>query len=386
MSKRVFLEPAWKTHSFYQGLIASPPQGYEFVTLDSSHEKIIKVASRLNLSYSLLSAIDSFVPVNLVKANLERLKKIPPDVDLTYSYDHMVFRKEPWVIDLEYLSLLLSYNAKHFRRYRGVVEKALGSEYCRKIICETEAAKKTVLLNLDCARFDHKLETLPPAVRKKDFTKQFTNGKVKLLFVGSANLVGKFDIKGGREALEAFNLLNKKYDNLELVVRSDVPRDVRRDYSNRGNVRIIEQSIPWAMLEQEFRSADIFLLPVHSTPFSVFLDAMSYELPIVTIDAWANSEIVDDGKTGLVTRTSERIPYYMENLMPIFGAPEFLRAIRTPDPKVAQELADKTSILIENKDLRREMGRKGRREVERGRFSIERRTERLKRILDEAIA
>ena len=53
------------------------------------------------------------------------------------------------------------------------------------------------------------------------------------------------------------------------------------------------------------------------------------------------------------------------------------------DPKVVEELADKTSILIENEDLRRRMGRAGRQEIETGKFSIEKRNEKLKRIFDE---
>jgi len=385
MTKKIYLEPAWKMHSFYQGMIAHPPPGYEFVTLRSLQESIFKAVSKINLSYSLfLNGIDKIVPVNLAKAYLERFRKIPQDVDLTYSFDHLVFRKEPWVVDLEFVSLLVSYNVKQFRKYRGVVEKALASEHCRKIICATEAAKKTVLLNLDCSEFDYKLETVPFAVPKKDFTKRFTNDKVKLLFVGSANIIGQFEIKGGIEALEAFILLSRKYDNLELVVRSDVPRSIKGEYRDSGNIRIIDERIPWGMLEQEFQSADIFLLPVHNTPFSVFLDAMSYELPIVTVDSWANPEIVEDGKTGLVAKKSGKIPYYVENSIPSFGTPQFKKATRTPDPKVVQGLVEKASILIENEELRKRMGKAGRWEVEHGRFSIERRNEKLKRIFDEA--
>ena len=61
-----------------------------------------------------------------------------------------------------------------------------------------------------------------------------------------------------------------------------------------------------------------------------------------------------------------------------------LKIIRSMvDPKVVEELADKTSILIENEDLRRRMGRAGRQEIETGKFSIEKRNEKLKRIFDE---
>jgi glycosyltransferase involved in cell wall biosynthesis len=44
------------------------------------------------------------------------------------------------------------------------------------------------------------------------------------------------------------------------------------------------------------------------------------------------------------------------------------------------------SFLIENPERRRQMGRAGRWEVEQGKFSIEKRNEKLKRIFDEATA
>ena len=202
MTKRIYIEPAWKMHSYYQALAAYAPQGYEFVTSESSLEKVSKAASKINFSYPLFLGLDKIVPLNLMKSYWGKFRKIPLDKDLTYSYDHLILRKEPWVLDLEYVSFLVSYNVNHFRHYKGTVQRALASEHCKKIICGTEAARKTVVLNLDCTGFEHKLEIVPFAARKKDFTKQFTNNKVKLLFVGSTNILGAFETKGGRETLE----------------------------------------------------------------------------------------------------------------------------------------------------------------------------------------
>ena len=139
-------------------------------------------------------------------------------------------------------------------------------------------------------------------------------------------------------------------------------------------------------MEQEFKSADIFFFPAHDAPSFVILDAMSYELPVVTIDGVGNSEIVEDIKTGFVVDRSEKVPYFTGNLFPNSGTPQFKKAIKTPDPKVVDGLVDKVSILIENEELRRKMGKVGRWEVEQGKFSIEKRNEKLKRIFDEATA
>lgn len=389
-SRKIYLDVAGRMHSLYEGLVLYPPLGYCFLTKPTTWDRVSSYASKTDFIYSTLPRIlGAVVPVNLAKAYLERFKKPPKGTDLTYATGHLVFRKEPWVVDLEFVTQLAGYSIKHFNRYKKLIERVLSLEYCKKIICWTEAGKKTVLANMDCQSFEHKVETVPLAVPKKDFSKDYNNKKtIKLLLVGSANIPGEFDYKGGKEVLAAFVLLCKKYPNLELVIRSDIPKEIRNKCKGINNLRLIEGIVPWEQLELEFKSADIFALPSHHTPGLAILDAMSYELPVITTDVWANSEMVSNGKTGFVTRKSENVSYYIENFIPIWDyhrGSKFMKSIKTIDPKVIEELIEKTSILIENEELRKRMGRAGRREIETGKFSIKKRNEKLKRIFDEAI-
>lgn len=407
--KRIYFQTSWKPHSIHREMALNPPEGYEFTTF-SPLKETIGAASRTKALSFLIANIGRRVPLNLIRARLQSLEKIPPDVDLIYSCGLLVYRKKAWVVDYEFIPLLIGYDLNLLKRYRGAIERAFASQYCKKIICWTESAKRSALWNLDCSEFGHKLELVPFAVPKKDFTKSYNNQKVKLLFVGSANLLNEFELKGGGEVLEAFMSLNSKYDNLELVVRSDLRQDIKDKYQGVENLRIIDKEIPWQLLEQEFKSADIFLFPSYNTPYQVFLDAMSYELPIITTDVSTNPELVADGEIGFTIKKSDRVTYYGErflsalNIPPTqhsrstdprkaeeffmlnLGTPQIDKVIRTPDPKVVNELVEKASILIENEELRRGMGRAGRWEIEQGKFSIPKRNEKLKRIFDEATA
>lgn len=384
------MDVAGRMHSLYKGLVMYPPSGYQFVTQGTSWDKASSAMSNINAIYSFQQRfLGRVIPVNLVKAYLERLKKPPQGTDLTYATGHLVFRKEPWVVDLEFVTQLAGYNLGHFKRYKKFIEKVLVSPYCKKIICWTEAGKKTVLANMDCQGFEHKVEVVPLAVPKKDFSKDYNNKKTtKLLFVGSANIPGEFEYKGGKEILEAFVILRQKYSNLELVIRSDIPQEIKAKYNGLDGLKLIDKIIPWGQLEQEFKSADIFLFPSHSTPALAILDAMSYELPVITTCVWANPEMVEDGKTGFIIKKSEKVPYYVENFIPNWDyrlGSQFMKSIRATDSKVVEELAEKTSFLIENEELRRKMGKAGRQEIDTGKFSIEKRNEKLKRIFDKAI-
>jgi len=385
--KKVYIEPAGRWHSFLTQLKNTPPEGYEFVSPSTSFDKAIGPLLQNNFVYFTLQRLmlEKLVPMHIVKAYAEgRFKKTPPDVDLTYSIGHVIYRDEPWVIAVEWVTQLFGFQPAHLKRYHKSVERLLASANCRKIICWGELSKNTILHNLNCEGFAYKVVIVPHAVDKKNFVKQPPTDRVKLLFVGSANIAGDFELKGGKEALEAFVKLRQKYDNLEMVVRSDMPDEIKNKYQGIEGLLIIDKIIPWLEMEHEFQTADIFLFPGHHTPFMSLLDAMSYELPIVTTNAYANAELVTDGQTGLVIKCSQKVPYYLDKYLPDGSTPKFRKAIKTLDNAVVKELVEKTSLLIENADLRQKMGKAGRAEIENGRFSIRNRNEKLKGIFDEA--
>ena len=382
--KTIYLEPIWKLHSLYREYVDFPPEGYEFMSSRPTAGGLVRRLSKVAASYSLQRQLSRIMPLALMKSYLESFKNVPREVDLTFACEHLVLRKEPWVTDVGCFANFLSGDYQHFQRYKRIIERALGSPWCKKILCWSEFGRESLLGNLDGRRFEDKVEVLPLACRRRDFVKKDEEGKVKLLFVNSANILAEFDVKGGKEALEAFALLTRKYENLEVTLRSDLPVAFRRRYQGVRGLHIIDKVVPWDQLEQEFMSADIFVMPTYTGIASAILEAMSYELPVVTTNVYHQPEVVEDGRTGLLVEKSEQVPWYVHGSIPNDPLhPSFQRAIRTVDHRLVRRIAEKVSVLIENPELRRSMGRAGRWEVEHGKFSIERRNERLKRILDE---
>jgi hypothetical protein len=58
--------------------------------------------------------------------------------------------------------------------------------------------------------------------------------------------------------------------------------------------------------------------------------------------------------------------------------------LKTTDPRLVNDLVEKTSLLIENKEMRRKMGAAGRWQVEHGKNSLAYRNIRLKTVFDRA--
>jgi glycosyltransferase involved in cell wall biosynthesis len=386
MTRKVYLEPIWKFHAFGKQLSAFPPTGYEFIAAKTSREKLFDTISHFDIGRFLLRSVDLVLPTRLVKSWLEKFDTPPANSKLTYACDHLVFRPEPWVVEVEYASLVVGIDPKHLKRYKMTIERMLASPYCKRILCWAEAGRRSLLHDVDCSEFHDKIELVHYAIPRRSFVKKYGNDTVRFLFVGSGTSKGGFDYRGGREVMATFALLRQRYDNLELVVRSDVPPDVKARYKGMEGLKLIENMISQEELEREFFSADIFIIPSHNTSPMIMLDAMSCELPVITIDAWANPEMIEDGKTGLVARSSRRLPYYYgDTLQPNWAATEFKKAILTPDPNVVDDLVAKGSLLIENPELRRNLGKAARGEIENGKFSLKKMNEKLGRIFDEAI-
>lgn len=370
-------------------LVAYPPEGYRFISASSLEESVIQGASRFDWAYGVQHWLGTRVPLPLVKSYLGRFKSTSSSVDLTYALMHLVLRKEPWVLDMQceppHLLLWIRWSDKQRDRFRDSVRKRLASPYCRKVICWVEAGKKAFLSWLG-SDLEDKIEMVYWGVPRRNFVKNHNDGKTKLLFVNSGNIntMAHFNRKGGSEVLQAFLELNRRYDNLELVIRSGIPKGVRRQYEGAHNVRILDRPVPWEELEEEWRSADIFVLPSRATPAQAFLDAMSYELPIVTTDVWGNPELVEDGKTGLLVHYP-KASRYIHDWVPYYHS-RYEDTFKEPDADLVRGLVAKLSLLIERPELRRRMGQAARREVEKGRFSLHKRNQALKRVLDEATA
>lgn len=385
--KKVYLDFHGRKHSLYNNLIKYPPEGYEFVMGTTPLNKFIASASNISFLPRLLTrTVDNIVPVpvSIFKPYLDKNSRLPNDINLIYSSGHVIFKNIPWVVDLEYVTHLAGYNLNSFKRNKSLIQKALESENCMRIMPWTDAGKKTIILSFDSDKIQEKTETVHLAVPKKNFVKEYKRDKIKILFVSSQNWPQDFDIKGGKGVFEAFNVINKMYPNIELTVRSYVPENIKLKYSKLDNVKIIDQIIPWSALDEEFKSSDIFLFPSHNTPGLAILDAMSYELPVITTDLWANPEMVEDGKNGLLVKKSELIQYTTENFIPNWSSNNSLKTIcERTDSKVIKQIVEKLQILIEDEKMRISMGKEGRKEVETGKFSISKRNEKLKRILDE---
>jgi len=146
-----------------------------------------------------------------------------------------------------------------------------------------------------------------------------------ILFVGA-----DWGIKGGEELAAAFKLVRQKMPSAELWVVGAQPPVIQEGMRVFGRVKLGE-------LDRLFRKAALVCVPSRVERASMLaLDAAAYGLPVITTPFGAGSERVRDGVTGLLV-----------------------------DPRDTEEFASAVVSLLEDPQRMADMGKAGRRMVEK---------------------
>lgn len=123
-------------------------------------------------------------------------------------------------------------------------------------------------------------------VRDIDLGKKDYSGK-DILFVGVT-----WERKGGPDLVRAFEQVLRKHPQAKLTIVGCSPA------VDLPNVEIVGK-IPVVEVEQYYRKASIFCLPTRLEPFGiVFIEAMSYGLPLVAPRTGAVPDLVEQGRNG----------------------------------------------------------------------------------------
>jgi len=287
----------------------------------------------------------------------------------------LILNKKPWIVDIEsggaFAGLSFSYLKKPAMQKRII--KLLSSPYCKKIIPQSESAKRSLLENVDCSTFEDKIETLYLAYRSAKLKRKESN-KVRISFIGRG-----FYEKGCNDLQEAFKILNKKYpDKLSLKIKGNIPEGKKLKLPNVNYLGRIED--PKEFYDEIFGDCDIYVQPTTIDSYGVSIqEAMSTGLPIVCVDDFTLPELVQDGYNGFLVKSE--IHWYDYR----FDLKKYVKDVTKPHPQTVKELVEKISILIEDPKLRKEMGENSFNLVDSGKFSIKERNKQLNRIYKEAL-
>ena len=379
------IEVPGKLHRMYYTLLTHPPRNFTF-----SIERSALVGSKSTSATleNLFIHSSALIPLKLLKSMLGVIEPLPRQFDLVYSGGILEFRNVNWVVDVE--DALNSFRGLQVdrRAFKSLVERTLGRENCRAVICHFHATAKSLEDVYDAASFRRKIVQVPYTVQLAAYRPKRTSRVVRFLFLGSANFSTPnwFYGKGGHLALKAFVRLRKKHENIYLTIASAMPSEYK-NVLHDDHIQLIAEPVYGNVFDDLLWNSDVCLLPAWITPGLSFLDAMNHNLPIITVDTYANSEVVQDGVNGFVCDTPEE-------LAPIRGTwnikpgdrKVILRTWYRENESIVDALAEQMERLIASAELREEFGIAGRREIESGgRFSLSTRNQALSNVLNHVL-
>jgi len=372
------------SHPVFNYLVKFPPEGVEY-----------------DVDQKFLNLKSSFGWKKEVKKKIWKTmtKFRPPYVNVDIGVNQLIHschgmlisNKDPWIVDVEHAPSFANYQAASLLKdgYRNKIIKLLSSASCKKIIPWTDAAKKSLENAFRDERVNKKMEVVYPAVDIKNIGAKRDGVSVKFLVASRF-----FYEKGGKQALEVFEKLDKKYD-VELSVLSIVPEEIKKKYSKIKTINFIEKIFvtsdrPNAIFEDYYSKYDILFNLTFADTFGLAsIEAMSCGMPVLGTNLFSMPEIVEDGKTGFLVNSPVSclnedfsLKYHKD-----FGNLEvFFSEIKATHPEFINDVASKASLLIEDSKLRHSMSRNAKKSVESGKFSIKTRNRQLRRIYEEIVS
>lgn len=360
-------------HYLYDELLDYPPEKIDFVS------RRLEISSFKGLNFSQVLGYFRDKTSKNINSHVVLSNE---SFDLIQSNGSIIYKSgSPWIVDFED-GTAFTFLQNPTEEETQKVRNTLKSEACKKLLPHCEAARESFYnLYSPTKNIREKTEVVYPAFHSPENFNTDT-GKTSLLFVAR-----EFERKGGYEAINAFKQLKSEHDDLEFICVSDIPREVREQEIE--GVRFYSD-VEREKLYKLYREADIFIYPTYHDTFGlVMLEAMAFGNPVITLDAFATNEIVEDGEDGYIVEGYEEKWFERDTKIRIdkYNDWKKLREQHTEAEKarITEELADNASNLIEDQNLLEKMSEKARYKIEEGKFSIKKRNEKLSRIYMEAL-
>ena len=364
---KVYLQYPWKfpDSPYYKYLIDNSPEGIEYINVKKQKGVITRKGFFL-LSNFLKKNIRKIVYV--VYPTLANSHKSPKGgYDLIHCAHCLSKNKDkPWVADIEFVSQMWVSGRRP--KNKRSVKKIVYSKNCKKLITWTRLMKKDLLAEFP--KLKDKVEVVYPPIPILNI-KRKKHSEINLFFVARY-----FFYKGGLHALEVIDRLTKKYSDVNGIIVSEVPKEIKNRYSKNKKISFYSLMPQKDLFEKIYSIGDVFVYPGYSDSFGFAIpEVMSLGIPTISVNTSTRSEIITHNKNGYLVETKLSQKELINNSF----------SINKENLKIISELEYFTEKLIFNKKLRKKFSSEAKKEIQVGKFSVNKINKKLNRIYEEAL-
>jgi len=326
--------------------ILHPPKGIQFVTQQSLDE--------MKLDYKFVEK--KKITANFLRYNNYIPKKDLQGINLIYSPGKIITNNFPWVVEIDNVACLAYYNLSMLKIFKPIIKAYLKSKNCKKIICMSEAAQLSISYFFKDKNISEKTCVVYPYVKPMEKAKR-KDKKIRMLYVST-----HFYLKGGREILRAFEYMNMRFNNVELTIVSNTPKEIIEYYNEKfDNIYFVKANLTKKELyERYYTQSDVFLQVSFQDSFNLAtLEAISCGLPVIATDMFALPEMVRNNFNGVLMDSP--IDYFDKNCQPNkkYWKMDLDKHIEKSNFfQVEADLVNAMDLLIRNNHLREGFGKR----------------------------
>jgi len=356
---------------FHHTIISHPPAGVTFKA--SSIEYLLPEAMVANANSTVG---ENFLSIGKFQSGKQNILLFSPHTLLT--------NEKPWIMDLEHVDWLFinDYVLKEREKLipywkLKLAMHYLHSKYCKKILCMSKAAFKSLIETFDDEIISQKSILFYPVQEYRPKTNRKKKNAVRLLFICSE--YAHWYRKGGDIAILVFLKLKKEFPELELHYIGKLPERISyfpRLFFRKEDVKKISGFFHYdnmkhkELLSKIYPLVDILLFPSRADTFgTTVLEAMSFGITVIASSGnhvFGTQDVIENGKNGFLVFHNDNYPSHAlaKNINKI----EFIKITKT---------------IIESADLRLKIGENARRLFKNSQFSIPSMQRILNRIVSE---
>jgi glycosyltransferase involved in cell wall biosynthesis len=393
MSKKLFLYMSSAKHNAYRNLVANAPDGFEFAESEFMAPSLVRAMQSMHPGHSggarrLISALQSFLSPYYnhahIRLNRPKVREFRSDrYDLVHSGQSLLDTTVPYVVDFEHATAFAGYNQYALRRpgFVRALERILQHNKLMKLLCWSDAAGKSLTNFVKCGEVAQKLETVYPVMAPAKRVPR-TSSSFNFLFIGNS-----FYAKGGYESLLAFEKLGGRYD-CHFTAIGNIPSEIFARFENNKKITLL-QKVPYAKVVEFYSNSDVFVFPTHYDTYGfVIPEALSFGLPVISVDDFSTPELVQHGRTGLLIKThfssfSDDFGYVTPTLQEL--SKKRLHACKNPPGWYIELLAEAMLRMMTDSNFRKACSVNAVQETTEGKFSPARSKAQLKLIYENAL-
>lgn len=194
------------------------------------------------------------------------------------------------------------------------LQYVLESDKCKKIVCHIEKMAKSLPILLNSSIIRDKTIYKKIGINKKEVNFNKKSDKFTILFTNSFyDDKNSFYLRGGHLLLKCFSILESKYPNMELIIRSSIPEEIRNTIKS-PNIKIYDKHMSEQELNSLYENVNLIVLLAARIHTHSLCQAFSYGIPAITSNGWAFDEYIKDGINGFIVEGFDTISYHDEEI------------------------------------------------------------------------